>query len=159
MRIEQSKQAAADQLIRRKRQQLEIDMKELMEKIEGPITKYEASYISKAGPAYRGRSASRSPSPPKVTVTSALGQLLAQAHEIGVAPSLLKQAEERLKVAEEMRQAIRQAKLQQAAGEGGGEGGEREGRSPMKKKKKLPGEKDPDAEMAKMQKKMAKKLR
>ena len=54
MRIEQSRQAAADQLIRRKRQQLEIDMKELMEKIDGPITKYEASYISKAGPAIGG---------------------------------------------------------------------------------------------------------
>ena len=155
MRIEQSRQAAADQLIRRKRQQLEIDMKELMEKIDGPITKYEASYISKAGPAHRGRSASRSFSPPKASVTSALGHLLAEANEIGVAASLIKQVEAKIKLAEEMRQAMRQAKLE--ASEGGE--AEREGRSPMKKKMKLPGEKDPDAEMAKMQKKMAKKLR
>ena len=133
-----------------------------MEKMDGPITKFEASYEGKADAsrkatlnAFKNASRqSRSRSPPKASVLSTLSATLKEAAEAGVVVTLIKQAEECIATAEAMREAARQAKRAAESGPTGENGGR--GRSP---RRKSVGDKDPSDEMAKMQRKLEKKMK
>jgi hypothetical protein len=134
-------QAHVDQELRRRRQKVELTIQELMDRIDGPITLLEASYEGKADRRSvwaRRRAASPTKSPPKLTVTRDLAEAIKEAKQLDVAAPVITAAEERLKIGEEQRKAAKKAKAEAAAA--------------------AAKDKDPNAEMAKMERKLQKKM-
>ena len=129
-------QKAKDLELRRRRGACEMRLKDAMELVEGPISK----------------TASRSPpAPPKLKNIKALSEAIKEATELGVINTLVQQAETKLSDAERRQEAAREAKA------ANGEAVASQDAKKVKKAKK-PGDKNPNAEMEKMQKKMQKKL-
>jgi hypothetical protein len=124
---------AKDQAVRRKRQALEIKLKELIDSAQGPMTAQQAR-------SQQARPGARSPmrSPPKKSVTDALSEVLNAAAEVECAPALIELGRLRLREVEELRTEIKKARR-----------AEQKAREAMK---------DPDAEMAKMERKLQKKM-
>lgn len=122
-------------MIVRAGQVAEIKLRELVDAAHGP-----------AIPPAPGNQRSRSRSPPKVGVLNALRDQIKVAEELGVGSSVVQTAAEKLRQGEELRAS--RLKAAEVAGQIG------RGRSPRRKA----GDKDPNAEMAKMERKLAKKL-
>ena len=133
----QDVERAKDQEVRRRRANLEARLRDLMD----AASAFDGAGATGGGPRATG-SNSRTKSPPKKSLMDNLSAAIKEATEIGLLPTLIEQAQEKLRGAEMRREEARQRKAQAEA----------------KGPKGRPGEKDPNDEMAKMERKLAKKV-
>ena len=125
---------AKDQELRRRRAALEQRLKDLID----TASAYEPGG---GGPRATG-SNSRTKSPPKRSVLDALSSAIKEAMELGVLPTLLEAAQEKLRGAEMAREEVKRRKAEAEA----------------KAAKAKAESKNPNDEMAKMERKLAKKV-